>query len=48
MNTLKFEWNPIKAQLNISKHGISFEEAVEVFDDPMALTIFDEENSLAD
>lgn len=37
-----FEWNPVKAQTNANKHGITFEQAAMVFNDPMALTIFDE------
>jgi uncharacterized DUF497 family protein len=38
---MKFEWDPIKAAINIRKHGISFDEAVTVFKDPLAL-IFDD------
>ncbi len=40
-----FEWNPVKAHSNATKHGITFEQAAEVFKDPMALTIYDEDNS---
>ncbi|MCC6538632.1 MAG: BrnT family toxin [Bryobacterales bacterium] len=29
-----FEWDPAKAQTNLSKHGVSFEQATEVFLDP--------------
>ena len=29
-----FEWNADKAQSNIEKHGVTFEEAAEVFFDP--------------
>ena len=29
-----FEWDPEKANSNVAKHGIDFEEAVEVFFDP--------------
>lgn len=43
-----FEWNPRKAQTNIRKHGVNFEEATRIFDDPMAMTIFDEEESSDD
>ena len=43
-----FEWDPVKNQLNASKHGIAFEQAAWVFKDPMALTIFDEVNSSDD
>jgi len=31
-----FEWDPAKAVANIEKHGVSFEEAVTVFQDPLA------------
>ena len=40
-----FEWNPDKARRNVSKHGVTFEQATEVFKDPVALTIYDEEES---
>ncbi len=30
---MEFEWDEEKNRLNIDKHGISFEEAVLVFDD---------------
>ena len=40
-----FEWDPVKAQLNADKHDVTFEEAAGVFKDPMALTLFDEDNS---
>lgn len=39
---LKFEWDEQKASLNLKKHGVSFEEAKAVFDDPLAY-IFDDE-----
>lgn len=42
---INFEWDAEKAKTNIAKHGISFEEAANVFKDPMALTIFDSDNS---
>jgi uncharacterized DUF497 family protein len=31
---IEFEWDENKAQSNVQKHGVSFEEAVEVFFDP--------------
>ena len=33
----RFEWDPVKAQTNEKKHGVSFEDAMHVFDDPCAL-----------
>ncbi|MEG4816157.1 BrnT family toxin [Microcoleus sp. K5-D4] len=32
---MKFEWDENKAAVNLSKHGISFEEARMVFEDPL-------------
>jgi uncharacterized protein len=34
----EFEWDSNKAQSNIEKHGITFEEAAEVFLDPFYQT----------
>jgi uncharacterized protein len=31
----QFVWHEAKAEANVHKHGISFEEAVTVFDDPL-------------
>ena len=42
---MKFQWDPNKAAVNLRKHGISFEEAVTVFKDPLALIFDDEEHS---
>jgi uncharacterized DUF497 family protein len=33
---LQFEWNKSKAKDNFAKHGVSFELAKRVFDDPFA------------
>jgi uncharacterized protein len=40
-----FEWDPVKANTNKRKHKVSFELAATIFNDPLALTIFDEEHS---
>ena len=40
-----YEWDEDKNKLNIEKHGISFDEAKKVFDDPDRLTLFDEGHS---
>jgi uncharacterized DUF497 family protein len=37
----EFEWDTEKAESNLQKHGISFEEAATVFFDPLSLTIPD-------
>jgi uncharacterized DUF497 family protein len=33
-----FEWDTAKAERNVRKHGIRFEEAARVFDDPLAVS----------
>ncbi|PSB02987.1 BrnT family toxin [Merismopedia glauca] len=45
---MKFQWNPDKAASNIKKHGVSFEEAVTVFGDPLAVTISDPDHSIGE
>ena len=40
-----FEWDTEKAESNIRKHGVSFDEAASVFDDPLFITLLDEEHS---
>ena len=39
----RFEWDSRKAATNMRKHGVSFDEAGTVFDDPLA-AIFYEDN----
>lgn len=34
---IRFEWDLVKARTNQRKHGVSFEDAMHVFDDPWAL-----------
>ena len=36
-----FEWDEIKNEINIKKHGVSFELAKEVFNDPHRITLYD-------
>jgi len=38
---VRFEWDRRKSESNQKKHGVSFEEAREVFDDPLHLSILD-------
>jgi uncharacterized DUF497 family protein len=38
---MRFEWDQKKNLANYAKHGISFELACQVFDDPLAAYIFD-------
>ena len=44
----EFEWDPAKAAANIAKHGVSFEEAVTAFGDPLAISIPDPAHSLTE
>jgi uncharacterized DUF497 family protein len=39
---LNFEWNKSKARDNFAKHGVSFELAKRVFDDPFAVEFLDD------
>lgn len=41
----EFEWDPNKAETNFRKHGVTFAEASSVFDDPLFITLLDEEHS---
>jgi uncharacterized DUF497 family protein len=40
-----FEWDAKKAQKNLQKHEVGFDEASSVFDDPMFITLLDDEHS---
>jgi uncharacterized DUF497 family protein len=42
---LRFSWDPRKAASNLKKHGVSFEEAVTAFGDPLSVTIPDPKHS---
>jgi uncharacterized protein len=39
----EFDWDPVKAESNLAKHGVSFEEGMAVFRDPLALSRPDED-----
>lgn len=43
-----FEWDDTKATGNISKHGVSFEEARTVFEDAFAITVRDMNHSASE
>jgi uncharacterized DUF497 family protein len=45
---MKFEWDPKKAQINLRKHGVSFEEAATALRDPMAATGADPDHSISE
>jgi hypothetical protein len=40
-----FEWDPRKAAANLKKHGVSFEEAITAFGDPLSLNMPDPDHS---
>lgn len=40
----RFDWDPVKAQGNRRKHGITFEQAMTVFRDPLAMSIPDDDH----
>ena len=40
-----FEWNREKARANRTKHGVSFEEAATVFQDPQMVSVYNGEHS---
>lgn len=42
---MQFEWDPYKAIRNFDNHGVSFEEASTIFDDPVYITVLDDEHS---
>jgi uncharacterized DUF497 family protein len=42
---MDFEWDSRKAELNLRKHGVSFNEAGTVFGDELAITIPDPDHS---
>jgi hypothetical protein len=43
---MRFEWDEKKAASNLLKHGVSFEEAVSVFGDPLSDTVPDPDHSV--
>ena len=44
----QFEWDPKKAEFNYKKHGVTFERAATVFNDPRALSLFDDRHSISE
>ncbi|MEK6410954.1 MAG: BrnT family toxin [Acidobacteriota bacterium] len=40
-----FEWDPVKAAANSSQHGVSFDEAMTVFEDPLYVDFYDPDHS---
>ncbi|CCI01963.1 BrnT family toxin [Microcystis aeruginosa] len=42
---MEFDWDKNKAERNLSKHEVSFEEAKTVFDDPLYVDFYDLDHS---
>lgn len=38
---MEFEWDPDKAERNLRKHGIAFEDVVPIFYDPLTIRLQD-------
>jgi len=45
---LRFNWDLAKAEENLAKHGVSFEEASTVFRDPLSQTGRDPDHSVGE
>jgi len=45
MDDVQFTWDPGKAAANVSKHGVSFEDASTVFRNPLAKVLPDTTHS---
>ncbi len=43
---MDFEWNRQKAESNIQKHSVAFEEATSVFGDTLSITFPDPDHSI--
>jgi hypothetical protein len=43
---VRFEWDEKKAQMNLRQHGVSFDEATEVFLDANVFEFFDADHSV--
>jgi uncharacterized protein len=42
---MEFEWDKSKAESNLIKHGISFDDAQTVFNDPLYVDFYDPDHS---
>ena len=45
MDDIRFTWDEQKNIINISKHGVSFDEAAKVYFDPERLELYDDKHS---
>ena len=44
----EFEWDPKKAATNFRKHGVSFDQAVAAFGDPLSVLLPDPDHSVGE
>jgi len=42
---IDFDWDPEKAATNAAKHGVSFNEAMSAFRDPLARSLYDTDST---
>jgi uncharacterized protein len=45
---VRFDWDPLKAERNLAKHGVSFDEAATVLVDTLGWTYPDEKHSTSE
>lgn len=45
---MRYEWDPEKAASNLAKHGVAFADATTVFDDPLFISVLDDEHSVVE
>ena len=45
---LTFSWDPVKAESNAKRHGVTFPEAATAFGDPLSLTVPDPDHSMGE
>ena len=43
---MDYEWDEQKSAINLEKHGVSFAEAITVFDDPLYVDFYDPDHSV--
>ncbi len=45
---MEFKSNPNKAELKFDKHGVSFQEAATIFNDPLSISFPDPDHSIGE
>lgn len=46
--TFRYEWDLKKSIANLTRHGVSFEEAASAYNDPLAITFPDPDHSVGE